>query len=572
MSTLPKFDPPAKIKDFADDPSKQAALDEGWNTSADGWTEQCILGNPWTVLYASNQNFYFNPLKTDISGHAQLRVAWTAFPNRINYYYPQYSQNQRWELADTGNIQGVNLPEIPTMSAVCASQTTPTYPYPPYGPRGWLDEYCEWSVKRRSSDNKITRIDFTCENPEYWHHLWAVDQQRALEIYRSTLGNPNIQLGDLQLRYNGNLVIDPSTGQPAYNPLNKWNSGTVTTDSSGGAMHLTATPNTLQTELGLAGAATVQRQIGNSNASQLICCSDYGQIHRNSDPTIGQATNQAVGAGNRVSLADPIGLYIQMPDFSGYQLFSDPNLPPGATVEDCWQIVRGSLNLEGFPSNYNFILHAVFAIPQSWIDAGVTKTIGDITILGNPINWGAQVAETFQVALNPMGLSTTDVPQKFPCLADAPEPKAQPLQVMFASLWDAYYNTNVPNPRNVSMNLASNSTVDAPRVRIYQQYSMVLTASPLQAGPSGQLPTIEFLLPGSNSPDPYIQVTVTSTSIENVEYAVPGNTSPGEVQLLRFEVSVLDGAQLGRRDIRVTNYGQSAAQAAPFYLEVIPRQ
>ncbi|MCP3143568.1 hypothetical protein [Pyxidicoccus xibeiensis] len=41
-------------------------------------------------------------------------------------------------------------------------------------------------------------------------------------------------------------------------------------------MHLTSTPNTLQTEMGLAAAATIPRTTGNGNATNLICCALYG--------------------------------------------------------------------------------------------------------------------------------------------------------------------------------------------------------------------------------------------------------------------------------------------------------
>lgn len=43
------------------------------------------------------------------------------------------------------------------------------------------DEYCEWSVTR-NSDNKITRIDFTCEGPEYWEYLGKVQPETVLEV------------------------------------------------------------------------------------------------------------------------------------------------------------------------------------------------------------------------------------------------------------------------------------------------------------------------------------------------------------------------------------------------------
>ena len=63
-----------------------------------------------------------------------------------------------------------------------------------------------------------------------------------------------------------------------FNPLNKWNSGPIEVRTgdpasfTGGVIHLTSTPNTLQTELGLAGAATVQYKCGNQDSQTLICC------------------------------------------------------------------------------------------------------------------------------------------------------------------------------------------------------------------------------------------------------------------------------------------------------------
>jgi hypothetical protein len=95
-----------------------------------------------------------------------------------------------------------------------------------------------------------------------------------------------VDVTDLQLTdASGNPVIDPTTGRPAYNPLNKWNNGAASrrgANASGGAIHLTSTPNTLQTELGLAGGATVRRTVGNTNPQKLICCSQFGQAFRNS--------------------------------------------------------------------------------------------------------------------------------------------------------------------------------------------------------------------------------------------------------------------------------------------------
>jgi hypothetical protein len=233
----------------------------------------------------------------------------------------------------------------------------------PYGPRGWLDEYCEWS-SARNADGNLIRIDFACENPEYWNTLWKVSPERVCELYNEILnfGAPaarqvTVKLEDLYLTANGVPVIDPDTGNPAYHPLNKWNSGPIAirdgdpAQFTGGSVHLTSTPNTLQTELGLAGGATNQYPTGNSDAQALICCARYGQSYRNSDPHIGQSVNQVVGGDdthsyNMACLADPAGLYIQMLDnpdaFEFASRIDRCKLPSGARASQIFQFVRGN--------------------------------------------------------------------------------------------------------------------------------------------------------------------------------------------------------------------------------------
>jgi hypothetical protein len=569
MAVLSRFDPPAKLNDFQNDPGKAEEFATLWNINVNGWTQQAIMGNPWNATNTSNQTFYFNPLVTDIpAGVQQARVTWIAFPNRINFYLGSFTQSQLWEIADNGVLSdGTTFPNIPNASAICSQQTTPTIPYGPYGPRGWQDEYCEWSVRRDAGGN-ITRIDFTCENPEYWFTLWKVDPNTVLELYRQTLDNPNIQLEDLQLTYNGAPVIDPSTGQPAYNPLNKWNSGTRTTDASGGAMHLTSTPNNLATELALAGAATVLRQMGNSDPEQLVCCGQYGQPQRNSDPHIGQVANQVVagsgGVQNQISLANPVGLYIQMPDFSGYQL--PPNAPSDASPQDYWTIVRGSEHLDGFGNQYNFILHATYEVP-----AGLGFTVSDISIQGNPIQWASQIAQTFQIALNPMAFPSVAQQTPQPCVSylDPPQALAQPLQLMPQALWDAYYNTPSPNPVGFKMNMAGNTSTAAPLVKQGSTagVQMALTCGTTFAT-SEAPPTVQFAFPDGGGADEQIEVVVNSLS--QINYAVPGNSYPSDLQLLSLTVYVSPSASPGQRDVLITNPGQSQGPAAPCYLFILP--
>ncbi len=557
-------------KDFAANPALLDQFDKLWNTNVNGFTQQSIVGNPWTASNSSNSTNYFNPLDTDVPADGAIfqGISWNAMPGRIPYYNGAdwdsiLSQTQIYEIADFGYYTDGNTPP-PTFPGITKDPCTlqpEDLPYGPYGPRGWQDEYTEWCVTRDGQGN-ILRVDFTCENPEYWYTLWRVDPDTALRIYRETLDNPDIQLEDLYLKNPATQapVIDPSTGRPAYNPLNKWNSGPHRTATSGGAMHLTSTPNKLQTETGLAAAATIQRTVGNSEPEPLLCCSQYGQPHRNSDPHIGQLTNQVVGAGNTVTLADPPGLYIQTPDFSSYTL--PATAPPGAKPSDYWKVVRGTESLKDQFGNDlpgNLILHVVFEVPA---DQGFT--VSDIEINNQKILYASQIAATFSVQLNAMAFEAP-IPDEQDCAGDPATVLPQPLQMFFTELWNAYYNTPVANPVGVSMNLASNSVIIPPLVRQGQnRVLLTLICTGLVRGANGEYPSVHFTLNGSTMAGTVRGLT------DNLTYAVPGNTYPSSVQALSIEVSVPDNAPVGLYGVQIFNFGSAPGPAAPAFLNVQP--
>lgn len=609
------FATPSFIHDFELGSAQDAAVCLQWNTNITGFTDQAILGNPWNMLYASAQSAYFNTALTAIpSSAAAVIITWHAFPNRLAQYLGaqasppnryNFTPQQLLAIADQYGSSAVPLPsfqQIPTELCPQANWDAALHMYGPYGPRGWQDEYCEWSVVRAADSGKITRIDFTCENPEYWNTLWMVDPQKVADLYSATLsfGLPagagvTVPVSDLYLTdpSTGQIVVDPSTARPAYNPLNKWNNGPQAIRSggaadSGGAMHLTSTPNTLQTEMALAGGATIQRPCGNSVPQTLICCAQYGQAYRNSDPHIGQQVNQAVGGqltggATRVALANPTGLYIQVPDLSGFTLPQDPKLPANASAQDCWQIVRGCAELTdpvtgmlfgatpGEPQNGgNFVLHAVFQLPQAWVDAGVQFTVGDICdATGARITWGGQIVQRMSIGLwaRPLpAAAQTAEPCVLPPPAGVTPPKqpqppnfAQPLQLFHSALWNAYYNTTVPNPMNVPIALASNSTLIAPIVQLGQtNVPMSLTCNIAQPS-GGQWPTVDF------GPD----ITVQVTGYDNINYAVPGNSYPSDCGVLRLLVSIGPNAELGLRDLSLTNVGDPVQAPMPALLNVV---
>ena len=377
---------------------------------------------------------------------------------------------------------------------------------------------------------------------------------------------------ELELRVDDRPVIDPSTGQPAYNPLNIWNRGTVMSDTGGGAMHLTSTPNTLKIELALAAWVTAQRRPGNANASSFVCDTDFGQIYRNSDPHVAQVANQVVGLGYRVSLANPVGLYLQRPDFRSWRLPDDPNLPPGARPDDLYRVVRGSESLDGFPDTYNFILHGRLEIPEEWKRANVSFGLGDVTINGQPLRWGSQVLETFNMALFVTALPAETPAVKRRGVVSLPqgdiEANAAPQQIMFEDLWDAYYGSTyqVPNRPGIEMSLASNTVVVPPRVQRGWKGGLVLVGFDFAKGDDGALPAVSFVDPATGATDP--SITVTASTFEEVKYAIPGDSMPSTQHLLRLNVAVGEAATAGQRDVRVTNPGQAEAPSAKFFLVV----
>lgn len=550
------FKTPACCIDFPADSAKQAALDTLWNDNLTGFTDQGITGNPWTSTNSSDQNLYFNPATTDISAGGYAQIEWSPVPGRISYYFPDLGNDDIWSLADTGyDTKGNTFAPITTDP--CNASATATKPYGPYGPRGWQDEYCEWSVRRDAQGN-ILRIDFCCENPEYWNSLWLIDPGQVLELYRETLGKPQIALEDLYLTRNGQPVIDPSSGRPTYNPLNKWNSGTVSTDDAGGAMHLTSTPNTLQTEIGLGSTATTPRTVGNANPQTLICCAQYGQVGRNSDPHIGQKVNQAVtpllpGPSQRATLANPPGLYIQQPDFGRI------TGPAGVDVTSFWTVKRGATSLvDGGDTTLpgSFILHAVFEAP-----AGSGHTVSDLLVDNVKVTYGAQLADTFLMAIAAMVLPLSTIPADQPCAGspDAADTLAQALQLFHTPVFAGMAAQSVPNPVGQAMTLLSNSTMIAPQVaRGASDVPMTLVLGGI--ADEGTPPSIVF---GDG-----ITVAVTG-AMTTVTYAIPGNTYPSANHALPITVSVAADAAPGLRGALVNNPGQSGTTPAPAMLHIV---
>ncbi|GAA2786675.1 hypothetical protein [Saccharopolyspora taberi] len=225
------------------------------------------------------------------------------------------------------------------------------------------DEYLEWSATR-DSDGRIRKVTFTCEPREWWSFLAQTAPETLVELYRKFVSE---QVAEADLfDSGGNYIV-----------RNRWNRSTTE-----GAMHLIHDPNSLFAEVELAAAATIVRRREGAvltREQELIKCGLYGAPERNSDPHIGGEVNALARQGASVTLKNPIGLYI------GGLSTGDFRTPDGSDPAAYWHCVRGA---ENYP------VRAVYEVPE---EAGFT--VGDITIDGQPISFGSQLADHITVKL-----------------------------------------------------------------------------------------------------------------------------------------------------------------------------
>lgn len=289
---------------------------------------------------------FYDPTVTDSSPEAQVApVVWPAFPASL-----RGTQAERFELADKS--------------------------------RGRQDEYCEWAVER-DAEGKITRITFTTEVPEYFHHLFDTHPDGLVALYQEFMGE-EIALEQLQ-----------RDGQ--YLPANQWNDST-----EGRPAHLIQTTNTLGAAITLAAQATVLRVDSEGNRvahkQQLVQCGRLGEPLRNSDPQIASAVNDAAAAGAEITLNDPVGLYIDGLITGGMET------PDGEDPAAFWRRERGDAQ---------HTLRAAYEVPQNENRGYV---VGDILVNGRPIEFGGQLAIRVRVRIDAVVSPAGHEPQAEPCL------------------------------------------------------------------------------------------------------------------------------------------------------------
>src|SRR5262249_12386831 len=154
-------------------------------------------------------------------------------------------------------------------------------------------------------------------------------------------------------------------------------------NTSHGIVHLNSPPNSLVAEIQLGGDGTVLHNDPQGRLlvepDALIAYAGYGGPNRNSDPTIGATVNALARLGAWVTLANPVGLYMDHIDLSGW------SAPGGVAPTDFVRIVRGTPGM---------IERMVVEAP-----AGSGLTVSDLLIGGTPVRFGGQIAECITVKL-----------------------------------------------------------------------------------------------------------------------------------------------------------------------------
>ena len=180
-----------------------------------------------------------------------------------------------------------------------------------------------------------------------------------------------------------------------------------------------------------------------------------------------------------------------------------------------------------------------------------------------PITGGAQIAELLKVQINAVAFKADQTAPQLPCVGTPKVLAPQPLQMLFADVWSASYNTPIKNPVGVSMNLASNTVIVPPRAKPGQTVELALTYAPSD---DAYQPRVVFTNPdGSDCVDVKVLSYGTPAS---VTYAVPGNTYPSTNSMVPITVQVSPQATPSVLGLRMIPTDGSSPPAIPAFLTI----
>jgi hypothetical protein len=362
------FTPTAGLKEFDEIPG----LPDAWSKWIGRIFEDSLYGDSSSVLerlrkwgQSDADIRFYNPASMPVpTGSRPQHVHWNALPISWDDEFGSGTDELLSFLDEPGPV--ASYPQIKTRRQ---------------------DEYCEWRVVRRAG--KIVKVIFTSEPPEYYAFLWddpgkiGRDKTRKLliKLYRDRCGTSKVKVSDL------------ATPEGNYNAFNRWNNECC--------VHMQYPPNTLGAEITLAADASILRQRNGrvlTEAQQLIDCGEYGNMTRQSDPSIGAAVNQFARENRFITLANPVGLYM-----TGMAINTDWRFANGKPVpKECWKVIQGSASSD---PDKAMIVRAEFTVPKH-----IKATVSDILIQGEPVRFGAQLARFVDIRISVLVSSKQQLP------------------------------------------------------------------------------------------------------------------------------------------------------------------
>ncbi|MDR6495625.1 hypothetical protein J2797_005549 [Paraburkholderia terricola] len=434
---MPQFRTPADVGavDFVRKEVKDgAALATAWDTRISGYIAGRDTPDGRDVGAVELSKNYFDP-RVSVPVGQPAKIPWNGFPHAIDRFHQvlasptpaKMSQAETtadvlaetlfWWQEDSSGKASVQSVAAHALSVLEGSVAKLPRRLRLGGAKGreilishrQQDEYVEWHADHDAA-GRLVRLSFTSEPPEYWDTLAKLEPELVLGIYRDLVG-PQVQMDDLFFPddvyvygayRSGNTQWLRIFKKMDYNRFNKWN-------TSDGAVHLTHPANTLGAEVNLAARAAniylsdgkpADPQFDQDPALTRIACAGYGGINRSSDPNIGEQVGLQVIGGKRVSLTDPIGLYIFDVDLGSLQRKQDDGTWVPVAREDVLTVVRGQAG-----GDAPRILHFKLAGPRdgSW-------TLSDCRFEQRPLERGGQVARKISMVIyaDALGGSTDD--------------------------------------------------------------------------------------------------------------------------------------------------------------------
>lgn len=216
------------------------------------------------------------------------------------------------------------------------------------------DEYFEWFVHRNQA-KKITKVTFVTELRYYYEELWQVDPNAVVKVYKKYV-SPQVKKADLQ------------KPDGSYDYTNDWN-------TSRGILHYTRLINSLGAAIGLAKDFESRKTVDNYASTP-----PFATTTTSVDPRVNYDIHMLERKKLFVTLKEPIGIYIVDWDNTG---ITRPDGRPAP--RSWWKIRRGKKGM---------VLRLDYEVPKN-----LGFVVGDLTLGGHPVKYGAQLAEQITVGL-----------------------------------------------------------------------------------------------------------------------------------------------------------------------------